>query len=506
MASRQSSARTSSLSRPDVEPGAVTSAVAFAPAQPAPATLTNGGGEVFWDMSKGETSSSFPQESMEEEIRLLASLRHPNITTVMGAYRDKGEYAMVMELMVYGSLMDLYLNDMIEFEGDLAHPAFMDIAAGMHFLHSSDPPIIHGDLKSSNVLVDEKFRAKIADFGLSKTQKKGVGSPLWQAPELLRGGESSQEGDCYAFGVLLSEVLHRRVPYGIEEEQELRVVLREVADERTKRRPTLPTNCPKMVQMVMEKCWEHTPSLRLSFESIRAILATVRIEEYPFAPKPNNTGNAMVYDMFPRHVADALMRGEAVPEDRRECCSVFFSDICGFTNISAGLETHQVSKMLDRLFVAMDQAAAKHGIYKVETIGDCYIGVSNLVEQQPADHASRMADFCIDAMQAAANTPVDPEAPEKGSLQIRAGFDSGPVVGSVVGTTYKKYTIFGNTVNTASRMESTGVPGRIQCTERARDLLVKERSGIDERFVVVERGTVEVKGRGPMTTFFVNAR
>mmetsp|Transcript_48418 Transcript_48418/g.96968 ORF Transcript_48418/g.96968 Transcript_48418/m.96968 type:complete len:277 (+) Transcript_48418:1-831(+) len=252
----------------------------------------------------------------------------------------------------------------------------------------------------------------------------------------------------------------------------------------------------------MQKCWESDASLRLSFESIRGILSAVRIDDYPSKPKPS--GNAMVYDLFPRHVADALMRGESVPEDKRESATVFFSDICGFTNISAGLETHQVSAMLDRLFSAMDCAAERHGIYKVETIGDCYIGVSNLVTNQPHDHASRMASFCLDAMEAARSTLVDPDDPGKGSLMIRAGFDSGPVVGSVIGTTYKKYTIFGNTVNTASRMESTGVPGRIQCTRRAAELLQKEEQGVGCVFDMEERGKVEVKGRGPMTTFFVN--
>jgi len=380
-----------------------------------------------------------------------------------------------MEFMLYGSLFDLYSNDTFELEGPILHPILLDVASGMVFLHSADPPIVHGDLKSSNVLVDEKLRAKIADIGFASCKpKRSEGSLPWMAPEVLRGGVSSPPGDAYAFGVLLSEVLTRRLPY---EGEDLRVVLAEVADPAVNRRPELPHNCPMMVQMIMQTCWDSDPAMRLGFDSIRGILAAVRIEHYPSKPKAMQTGgDAMVYDMFPRHVADALIMGESVPEDRRECSTVFFSDVCGFTNISANLESHQVASMLDRLFSAMDAAAARHGIYKVETIGDCYIGVSNLVESQPDDHASRMAAFSLDAMEAARQTMVDDTDETKGTVQIRAGFDCGPIVGSVVGTTYKKYTIFGNTVNTASRMESTGVPCRIQCSKVTPDIL---REGCD---------------------------
>lgn len=83
-----------------------------------------------------------------------------------------------------------------------------------------------------------------------------------------------------------------------------------------------------------------------------------------------------MYDMFPKHVADALMRGERAPEDRRDCATILFCDIAGFTDLSAKLDSTQVSDMLDRLFQQFDALATLHGIHKVETIGDCYIGTA----------------------------------------------------------------------------------------------------------------------------------
>mmetsp|Transcript_9648 Transcript_9648/g.15112 ORF Transcript_9648/g.15112 Transcript_9648/m.15112 type:complete len:165 (+) Transcript_9648:175-669(+) len=156
--------------------------------------------------------------------------------------------------------------------------------------------------------------------------------------------------------------------------------------------------------------------------------------------------------------------------------------------------------MLDRLFKKYDAIASECGVYKLETIGDCYIGVTNLVTEQPSDHVARMAKFSLGVMQASKETWVDPSDPSKGHVNIRIGFESGPVTGNVVGTTNKKYTIFGNTVNCASRMESTGEPGRIQCTENAAKLLRQQ----DPIYPLEPRGEVAVKGRGKMETFWLN--
>jgi len=198
-------------------------------------------------------------------------------------------------------------------------------------------------------------------------------------------------------------------------------------------------------------------------------------------------------------VADALMKGERAPEDRRDCATVLFCDIVGFTTLSSQLDTTQVSDMLDRLFIQFDDLATQHGIHKLETIGDCYIGVSNLVEPQPDDHVARMARFSLGILEAAKRTLIDLNDTTRGHVVVRVGFDAGPVVGNVVGTRHLKYTVFGNTVNTASRMESTSVPMKAQCTKRAAELLLKQ----DPTLRIQERGQVEIKGKGSMTTFFV---
>ena len=153
----------------------------------------------------------------------------------------------------------------------------------------------------------------------------------------------------------------------------------------------------------------------------------------------------LLYDVFPKHVADALREGRPVEPERKDCVTIFFSDIVGFTTISSSLDPEKVS--------------SAHRIFKVETIGDAYMAVTNLVEDQLNDHAVRMARFAVSAIQAARNTLIDLDNPSLGTVRIRVGLHSGPVVANVVGTRNKRYCLFGDSVNTAARMESNSEVG-----------------------------------------------
>ena len=214
--------------------------------------------------------------------------------------------------------------------------------------------------------------------------------------------------------------------------------------------------------------------------------------------KRRKTTSALLFDVFPRHVADALKEGRKVEPEHKSCVSVYFSDIVGFTNISSSLSPLKVSDMLDRLYEKFDALSRKHEVFKVETIGDSYMCASNLIMDQH-DHSKRMAAFAMDSIRAANETMIDSDDPALGYVNIRVGLHAGPIVANVVGTRAPRYCLFGNTVNVSSRMESNSKPGRIQCSEAYAKLLEEQHA----RVHLVPRGKIQVKGKGEMSTYWV---
>ena len=422
-----------------------------------------------------------------------------NICVFKGAVTGKYvEPMLIMEYMDHGSLYDLLHNETVILEGELLLPILRDISQGVRFLHSADPQVIHGDLKAQNILVDSKFRAKVADFGL--TQKKhlgGTGTPFWMAPELLRvESRNTAATDVYSFGIILYEVYSRRDPY---EGENPRHVLRLVADKAVNKRPPVPKACPSQVQSLMSDCLEADPKQRPTFEEIDTRLKRADVKNVE--PGMNlSKASISLFDIFPRHIAESLRDGRTVEPEQRELVTIFFSDIVGFTNISGTLPPRKVADMLDRLYQKFDALTEKHDIFKVETIGDAYMAVTNLVKDQPDDHVNRIAEFSIDAIKAANNTLIDVDEPDKGYVEIRVGFHSGPVVADVVGTRNPRYCLFGDTVNTASRMESNSKKNRIHCSARAADLLLQQHPSLP----ITSRGLISIKGKGKMSTYWVN--
>lgn len=217
------------------------------------------------------------------------------------------------------------------------------------------------------------------------------------------------------------------------------------------------------------------------------------------ADKKQRTTTDMLYELFPRHVADALKAGQKVNPENHENVTVVFSDIVHFTDISRETTPLKVSNMLDRLYLAFDKIARKHQVFKVETIGDAYMGVTNLENNMDYTHVKNVAEFAVDMINEASQILIDEEDPSKGYINIRVGFHSGPVVSNVIGSLNPRYGLFGDTVNTASRMESNSKANRILCSERSYKLLCEQAPGMPTR----KRGKIAVKGKGDMTVYWV---
>jgi len=433
------------------------------------------------------------------EMRHLSKLRHPSITTVMGAVIGKNEEPMlVMEYMEHGSMYDILHNETMPLDGDLILSILRDVAQGLRFLHATTPAVIHGDLKSHNILVDSRFRAKVADFGLSAKRSEGAtGTPFWMAPELLRGDTlNTTASDVYSFGICLWEIFSRKDPY---EGEDFQVVLEEVADAQINKRPPIPPACPSDFASIMADCVGGDAELRPTFYEIDMRLKRLHCDTFPSSKRNATRNEDLLHKVFPKHIAEALRDGRKIEPDRKEVVTVYFSDIVGFTIIAANSTPEEVSDMLDRLYLKFDALTHEHDVFKMETIGDAYMCVTNLVKEQEEDHVKRMAEFAVDAIKAASETLVKTDEPSMGYIMIRAGFHCGPAIARVVGSRNPKYSLFGDTINTASRMESHSLAGRTQCSERAAILLAQQCPEMP----VTSRGLTDIKGKGEMKTFFV---
>lgn len=202
----------------------------------------------------------------------------------------------------------------------------------------------------------------------------------------------------------------------------------------------------------------------------------------------------LLLNILPPTIADRLRGGERVIADRFEDSTILIADIVGFTQLSSAMPAADLVALLNEVFSALDRLVERHGLEKVKTIGDAYMVIGG-VPVEMGDHAERVAEFALgiagalDALMLA----------HRQSIGMRVGMNCGPIVAGVIGTKRTIYDVWGDTVNVASRMESLGVPGRIQVTPAVHDRL-------RDRYEFEERGTIEVKGKGEMPTYFLTGR
>ncbi|KAL7044491.1 hypothetical protein ACKWTF_001922 [Chironomus riparius] len=476
-----------------------------------------------------------------KEFRTLRDLRHDNINSFIGACVEPMRILLVTDYCAKGSLYDIIENEDIKLDNLFIASLINDLIKGMIYIHSSTL-VFHGNLKSSNCVITSRWMLQITDFGLHDlrhcAESGSVGehqyyrSLFWKSPELLRNPNiyGSQKGDVYAFAIILYEICGRKGPFGstdYEPKQIIDLVKDIPTDERQPFRPDMDClldsdNCPDYVISCIQDCWNENPECRDDFPTIRTRLKKMRdgksknimdqimemMEKYTNNLEDIvNERTRLLYEekrktedllnrMLPQSVAERLTMGHGVEPVTFDAVTIYFSDIVGFTQLSAESTPLQVVNFLNDLYTIFDRVIKGYDVYKVETIGDAYMVVSGLPIKNDDRHVGEIASMALDLLQAVKNHRIAHRPTE--TLKLRIGIHTGPVVAGVVGLTMPRYCLFGDTVNTASRMESCGEPLKIHISPQCKEKLDKLGGYITEK-----RGIVSMKGKGDVVTYWL---
>ncbi|TMS37583.1 hypothetical protein L596_004484 [Steinernema carpocapsae] len=502
-----------------------------------------------------------------QDMHLLSQMKqcvHDNLNPFLGmACNEKEEMLVLWKFCSRGTVQDIVYNDDVILDSKF-HGAFVrDITLGLEYLHAS---VIgyHGSLTPWSCLIDRNWMVKLTDYGianpLEKWEKQGIVSTetlkendeksgsaqktsiLYCAPEMLKNREVNrrrgmdqdwvkqsqmrrQAGDIYAFGMVMYEILFRSLPF--PESTNMSELVDYLRDGQKVYRPTIQdrsTIHPDLAALLHD-CWNENPEIRPSIRRVRLNTESYlkvkgslvdqmmrMMEQYAnnleklvkertgMLEEANQKADKLLSQLLPKYVANELKLGRPVPPKTFSSASVMFSDIVGFTTLCSNSSPLEVVTMLNSVYSGFDDLIFKHEAYKVETIGDAYMVVSGIPEENGLRHLMHMSDVAIEIMKFL----ITYEIPHRKSqrMRIRLGLHTGPVAAGVVGITAPRYCLFGDTVNMASRMESTGLPEMIQISERFNQLLEKHYP----EFNTTLRGTVEIKGKGSCTTYFLESK
>uniref|UniRef100_A0A4W4HTB1 Guanylate cyclase n=1 Tax=Electrophorus electricus TaxID=8005 RepID=A0A4W4HTB1_ELEEL len=465
----------------------------------------------------------------------LLRIDYYNLTKFYGTVKYEYGVFAVFEFCERGSLRYV-LNDKISYPNEsfmdleFKISVMYDIAKGMSYLHSSNIEM-HGRLKSTNCVVDSRMVVKITDFGCNTILIPG--KDLWTAPEHLRVQGISQKGDVYSFAIIAHEIVLRECPFYTESCTDVAEKLYRVQcpNGPVVFRPDLnfETAREREVELyvLIKNCWDEDPEKRPDFKKIESTLGKIfsnlhdqanasymdnlirRLQMYSrnlehlveertaLYKAERDRADQLNFMLLPGPVVRSLKETGRVEPELFDEVTIYFSDIVGFTTICHHSTPMEVVDMLNDMYKNFDSILDNHDVYKVETIGDAYMVVSGLPRRTGNRHAVEICLMALDILEFMGTFQLRhlPGIP----LWIRIGVHSGPCAAGVVGNKMPRYCLFGDTVNTASRMESTGLPLRIHVSQSTISILQRT----DCQFEYVRRGETYLKGKGKEMTYWL---
>ncbi len=497
--------------------------------------------EVIAIKRLGIHSIDLQDRRIRVELKAMKDLKHENLNRFVGLCTESPNACILTMYATRGSLQDILNEESIKLTVDFKLSLVTDIANGMKYLHQS-VIISHGRLSSHNCVVDNRWTCKITGYGFGYMRKlfsvnqeenendqANFTKMVWIAPELLRIPNSymdgTQKGDAYSFGIIIQELILEALPYSANDPylRPKAIIQHVLTGIIPAFRPTIPDKaCNDLWMTLMEKCWAEEPEQRPSFTQILSMIRdinggeTLRLADSLIQRLEVHTANLedivtersedlqmekgkvelLLSELLPKTVADELKVGKQVAPEVFDTGTLFFSDICGFTRISAAGTPMQVVEMLNEMYTMFDAISAKFDVYKVATIGDAYVVCSGIPTRNGEKHAREIAYMALALLQSVMDFSI-PHIPTE-HLKLRIGLHTGPCVAAVVGRKMPRYLLFGDTVDIASMIESSGHPMKIHVSNTTNDLLKKDGS-----FIMEARGEQYIKGKGIICTHWV---
>ncbi|KAM3185689.1 hypothetical protein ACTXT7_005859 [Hymenolepis weldensis] len=479
---------------------------------------------------------------MIEHLRTLREIRHENLNLFIGCYLDADCFSVVYEECSRGSLRSVLATEAINLDWEFKLSLITDLIRGMSHLHKS-VIAAHGYLNSETCVVDNRWVLKITNYGLQKIYAfyncfptRSPCEKLYLAPELLRDPRAAQAGnqpgDVFAAAIVMYEIFARSPgPFGVDADdpEAVEAMLNRLLcdDEQEagvpKYRPSFEdVDIPNAFKKLVQNSWSENPKLRPTFSELETQLNQLskgkkaNIVDHMLKVMETYSANLesqvnqrtaelqiekqktemLIAKMLPPSVAQPLISGAPVDPEAFEEVTISFSDIIGFTTISAKSTPLQIVALLNELYTIFDDMIQTFDVYKVETIGDAYMVASGLPIRNGNRHAGEIATMALELVSISGSfkIPHMPGVP----LYLRLGINSGPCVAGVIGLTMPRYCLFGDTVNTASRMESTSTAFRIHVSPQTKAIL----DGLGG-YHLEHRGKVLLKGKGEVDSYWL---
>ncbi|XP_055348982.1 atrial natriuretic peptide receptor 1-like [Paramacrobiotus metropolitanus] len=470
------------------------------------------------------------------ELKRLRTTKSDKLVRIFGILLKEDRGIVLYEACPKGSIYQATRSgDMFMQDTSFRLSMLSDIIEGLNFIHNSWI-YCHGRLRSSKCLINSRFMVKITDYALQDLNVEdhlATGDQKWMAPELLRtanfaSASGKRRADVFSFSIILSEVCLLGDPYNNAQDYDKYT---EIIDTLKEGKP--PVKRPNLEKISMdpvkaeglrnlaEACWKENPTERPTMAEVDKMFQRMRgknagtmmddlmkrMQSYADELEHTVAGRTaelleekgkiqkLLFEILPRPVALDLIAGKTIQPEQFESVTILFNAVEGFSQIASTCSPIQLIAIMHSLYLAIDNEISAFDVYKVETTNDVYLIASGLPKRNGTKHVTEIAACALSLGNAARK--VNRQSSEL-QLKFVTGFHTGPIVTAVAGDRLPRYCLFGDTINTASRMESTSEGDRIQASSFS-VALIPETSDL----LFLPRGEIFVKGKGNMLTFWL---